>query len=145
MNLPRRSRPIGSNPLASILEEERALAEISVTPRRAAEVQVRKWEAIRSFLESHPFEVSETLSRADQWRRVGRHLGDVLGEPETLSWVAVQAEIADHIARGIQDLRPRGDGPCHAVLMRWVRGREFKARAVLAWVLEAGESCQIPT
>lgn len=146
MNMLRRPRTSGPAPeVAAILEEERALSGVTIPPRRTAELQVRKWEAVRTFFEAHPFEVSEALARAEQWRRVARHLREILDEPEVVAYALVQAEIADHIAQGIQDLRPRGDGPCHGVLMRWIKGREYKARAVLAWIKAAEESCQIPS
>lgn len=145
MNMHRRPRNGPALEVATILEEEQALSGVAVTPRRSAELQVRKWEAVRTFLESHPFEVSAALARADQWRRVARHLREILDEPEVVAYALVQAEIADHMAQGIQDLRPRGDGPCHTVLMRWIKGREYKARAVLAWIIAAEEACQIPS
>lgn len=136
MNAPGRRR---DRTLDLLLAEERALADLPISRRHAAEFQVRKWAAIREFLEYHPFQLSDLVPRAEQWERVVRHLHDVLDEAETLSWAATQGEIARNRAAGIQDLRPRGDGPCHQVLLRWVRGREYKARAVLAWVEAADE------
>ncbi|MEO5338038.1 MAG: hypothetical protein H7841_14270 [Magnetospirillum sp. WYHS-4] len=139
MNVHRRHLGRDYSSLDRALAEERALVGVTVSPMRAAEVQARKWTAIRSYFAEHPFVVSDRLSRAEQWRRAAGHIKDVLDEPELVEWTATQAEIARHRAEGIQDLRPHGDGPCHADLMRWLRGKEYKALAVLGW-LEAAEA-----
>lgn len=136
MNAPGR-RP--DKAIELLLAEQRGLADLPVSRRRAAEFQVRKWAAFVAYLESHPFEVSEALPRAEQWQRVARFLREVLDDPEVFDWALVQGDIARNRAAGVQDLRPRGEGPCHAVLLRWVRGRAYKARAVLAWVEAADE------
>ncbi len=45
----------------------------------------------------------------------------------------LQVEVTRNIERGVRDLRPRKIGPCHALLLEYVRDRKRKALAVHKW------------
>ncbi|MCP5373522.1 MAG: hypothetical protein H6907_17475 [Hyphomicrobiales bacterium] len=96
-------------------------------------LQLDKWRLIHRHLRENPFQVSMALPRAEQWSRVHRHLRATVGEPELDAWVLVQRDVAQNLADGIRDMRPRKNGPCYDVLMEWVRDRKRKALAVVQW------------
>ncbi|MFN3077591.1 MAG: hypothetical protein ABT940_12045 [Alphaproteobacteria bacterium] len=102
-------------------------------------LQCHKWGLIHKIIREHPFRVPETLPRSEQWRRVREYLSSALGEPELVAWLGDQIEIASNLERGIQDLRPRSNAPCHTVVLRYTAGRERKANAVHEWALAAVE------
>ncbi len=62
-----------------------------------------------------------------------------LGEIELLDWALLQAEIAENLARGIRDMRPRKNGPCHCLLLEYVANRKRKALAVLRFAKASEE------
>lgn len=103
------------------------------TQQVRAELQHRKWRVLHKSLHDNPFQVPETLSRQEQWRRVRDHIKKTLDEPDIIDWVIVQKDVAANLAAGIQDLRPRKNGPCYELLMEFVRDRKRKALAVLRW------------
>ncbi len=132
----RRRRPVPSVPevLERLYVEERAvLADPGASHEARARVTLRKWRVLHRHLRRHPFQVSETPARAEQWRRVLDHVRRTVGEPEINDWVMMQRDVAANIAAGIHDLRPRKSGPCYALLMEFVRNRKRKALAVLRW------------
>ncbi len=94
------------------------------------ELEFEKWRLIHKQLRQHPFTLPARLSRAAQWREAANRIRD-LGEIELLDWALQQAEIAHNLERGIQDLRPRKSGPCHALVLEYVANRKRKALAVL--------------
>jgi hypothetical protein len=96
-------------------------------------LQHQKWSVIHDQLASRPFQVSETLARNEQWRRVRDHLKKTLDEPEMIDWVIVQIQVATNLAAGIHEMRPRKSGPCFEILMEWVTNRKHKAMVVLQW------------
>ena len=98
-----------------------------------ASLQLRKWSLIHDRLVAHPFQVSETLARNEQWRRVRDHLKKQLDEPEMIDWVIQQIDVATNLAAGIHEMRPRKNGPCYDILMEWVVNRRRKAKAVMQW------------
>ncbi len=101
------------------------------------ELEFEKWRLIHKQVHQHPFTLPARLTRAAQWREAANRIRD-LGEIELLDWTLQQAEIADNLARGIQDLRPRKNGPCHALVLEYVANRKRKALAVLRFA-KAGE------
>ena len=103
-----------------------------------AALQHRKWRVIHKWLRDAPFQVSETLPRPEQWRRVAEHIKKTLDEPEIIDWAILQTDVAAPRAAGIQDLRPRKDGPCYDLLMEFVRDRKRKALAVVRWTRGEG-------
>ena len=62
-----------------------------------------------------------------------------LCETELIDWAIPQAEIADNLARGIRDMRPRKNGPCHCLLREYVANRKRKALAVLRFAKASEE------
>ncbi len=124
--------------IEAILVEEKALgADASYSVM--VELQHRKWRLVHKHFHGNPFRVSETLPRAQQWRRVLDHVRAEVAEVELIDWLLQQVHIADNIAAGIQDLRPRKNGPIYDVFMEWVANKKRKATAVHQW-LEAAKS-----
>jgi len=102
-------------------------------------LQFEKWRSIHKFVHGHGFDVSRHRLRSDQWRAAAAHIRD-LGEMELLDWVLLQAEVADNLHNGIQDMRPRKNGPCHHVMLEYVANRKRHARAVLQFAEEGSQS-----
>jgi hypothetical protein len=94
------------------------------------QLEFEKWRLIHKQVHQHPFTLPARLKRATQWREAANRIRD-LGEVGLLDWTLQQAEIADNLERGIQDLRPRKNGPCHALVLEYVANRKRKALAVL--------------
>jgi hypothetical protein len=101
------------------------------------ELEFEKWRLIHKYVHQHPFATPARLARSAQWREAANRIRD-LGEVELLDWTLQQAEIADNLERGIRDLRPRKNGPCHALVLEYVGNRKRKALAVLHFA-RAGE------
>lgn len=102
-------------------------------------LHLRKWRLIHDYVHDRPFTTDPRLARGEQWRRAVDYARDI-GEIELLDWVLLQVEIASHLERGIRDLRPRKDGPCHELILEYVANRKRKAHAVRRWLKAAGES-----
>jgi hypothetical protein len=136
----RASLPKKPERLAEIQAQARDAGAAALTASARADLQFRKWKAIEAFLVETPFHVSEAAPRGEQWRRVLRFVRTVIGEEELEDWVREQAEIADNLAAGIRDLRPRKGGSCHRVLLIYVRDKARKAAAVRDWALGAEET-----
>lgn len=116
------------------IRAEAAAAKAAGAPYAARmALEARKWEIIRDHLAAHPFTVPTTLVRPAQWQRVLDHVKATMAEPELVDWIIQQMQIAANRAAGIQDLRPRGDGPCYQMLSGYARGRAHKAGAVHGW------------
>ncbi|NQU57232.1 MAG: hypothetical protein HQ513_08350 [Rhodospirillales bacterium] len=96
-------------------------------------LQHQKWCVIEDQLVGKPFQVSQTLARSEQWRRVRDFLKKNLDEPEMIDWVILQIDVASNLDAGIHEMRPRKKGPCYEVLMEWVVNRKHKAMVVLQW------------
>jgi len=99
-----------------------------------ADLQLRKWRSIHKYLHDNPFHVREALPRQEQWRRVLAHLKDATADKTLLDWLAQQLEIAANLASGIQDLRPRKNGPCYGLVLEFVANQKRKALAVMHWL-----------
>lgn len=124
-----------------ILAEEKALsADASYSAQ--VELQHRKWRLIHKHFHDNPFRVSESLPRAHQWRKVLDHARAEVPEVELVDWLLQQVHIADNLAAGIQDLRPRKNGPIYDVFMEWVANKKRKATAVHQWVSAANSGGQ---
>lgn len=101
------------------------------------QLEFEKWRLIHKQVHRQPFTLAARLTRAAQWREAANRIRD-LGEVELLDWTLQQAEIADNLERGIQDLRPRKNGPCHALVLEYLANRKRQALAVLHFA-KAGE------
>ena len=97
-----------------------------------------KWRLIHKYVYGRPFATRARLPRSEQWREAVNRIRD-LGETELLDWALLQAEIARNLERGVQDLRPRKNGPCHGLLLEYVANRKRKALAVLRFARAAEE------
>jgi hypothetical protein len=97
-----------------------------------------KWRLIHKYVHDHPFATRERPPRSEQWREAASRVRD-LGEPELLDWTLLQAEIAGNLEHGIQDLRPRKNGPCHCLVLEYVANRKRKALAVLRFAQASDE------
>ena len=61
---------------------------------------------------------------------------------ELVDWLVQQVHVAENIAAGIRDLRPRKDGPVYDVFMEFVGNKKRKAVAVHHWEMAAKGSGQ---
>ncbi|MCW8969671.1 MAG: hypothetical protein OQK23_00300, partial [Rhodospirillales bacterium] len=104
------------------------------------ELQALKWNLIQRFIKENPFRVSAQVSRAEQWYRVLRYVRENIAEESLEDWIREQAAIAENIAAGIRDLRPRKSGPCHSILLVHVRDRARKAEAIHHWTIGAEQA-----
>lgn len=126
--------------LAAIYAEERSPAVVLGPPHVQTEVAFRKWRIIHKFVHRHRFDPDPDLPRAEQWRQMLAFLDRTLGDPEVAAWVAEQVEIADHLARGISDLRPRKSEPCFELVLEHVSHRKRKAGAAHHFALAMREA-----
>jgi hypothetical protein len=131
--------------IRNILDRQAAHGQAALGDSESAylasqELEFEKWRLIHKHLHQHLFAVSERLARSAQWREAANRIRD-LGEMELLDWTLQQAEIAGNLERGIQDLRPRRNGPCHALVLEYVANRKRKALAVLRFA-RAGEDAK---
>ena len=97
--------------------------------------QFRRWREIHKRLHATPIYPDADLPRAEQWRQIAAYVERQVAEPEIDAWVAEQIAVAENLAVGVQDMRPRKRGPVHALLLEWVAGRKQKAHAELKWNL----------
>ncbi|MCC2113228.1 MAG: hypothetical protein KDJ16_14430 [Hyphomicrobiales bacterium] len=102
------------------------------------EIEFQKWQLIHKWIHGRPFRTREHLPRSRQWREALDHVRD-LRDQELIDWVLLQAEVAGNLERGIQDLRPRKNGPCHPLILEYVANRKRKALAVLHFARAAEE------
>ena len=104
--------------------------------RREAEFE--KWRLVHKWVHAHPFASRDYLPRSRQWREALQRIRDI-GEPELIDWVVLQIEIARNLERGVQEMRPRKNGPCHQLILEYVGNRKRKALAVLHFARSAEE------
>lgn len=103
-----------------------------------AALELEKWRLIHQYVRENVFSTDDAPPRSAQWREAVDYARD-LKEIEVLDWVLQQVEVAKHHETGVQDLRPRGPGPCHLLLLRYVANRERKAGLVLNWARAADD------
>lgn len=121
------------------LVDRQADAEGAAGPGAAGPLlDFEKWRLIHKYVHDHPFATRQRSARSEQWREAANRVRD-LGEPELLDWTLLQAEIAGNLERGIQDLRPRKNGPCHCLVLEYVANRKRKALAVLRFAQASEE------
>jgi hypothetical protein len=123
--------------LQAIYAEEKLPALLLAPPHVKSKLEFEKWRIIHKLVHKTPVTPDPALPRAEQWRAMFAYFENLAGEPATLDWIAQQAEIADHIAAGIQDLRPRKAGPCHPLLLEYIGNRKRKALAVYKFAVAA--------
>ena len=112
------------------LVDRQATAEGAGGPGSAGPgVEFEKWRLIHRYVHDHPFRARRRLPRAEPWREAANRVR-ALDETELIDWAVLQAEIADNLARGIRDMRPRKTGSCHGLLLDYVANRKRKALAV---------------
>lgn len=125
--------------------EVRAAVEREARAKRAAgggldierhAMHLAKWRAIHGFLHKTPYRDRPGQKRSQQWSAVVERVRD-LGEIELIDWVLLQVDVARNLERGIQDMRPRKNGPTFLVMLEYVANRKRKALAILKWVKEA--------
>ncbi len=119
----------------AIAAQERAKTQ-RVPHSDRATLELEKWRLIHRYVRDNAFVTDDGPPRSAQWRQAVDYARD-LKEIEVLDWVLQQIEIAEHDETGVRDLRPRGSGPCHRLLLRYVANRERKAGLVLNWALAA--------
>ena len=70
-------------------------------------------------------------------RAVLAHCDTLFCERDITDWLLAQVHIAENLAAGIRDMRPRKNGPCYAVFMEFVRDRKRKYHVTHRWLLDA--------
>jgi len=116
--------------LRSIYAAEKSFEFLLGPPHAKTSLALDKWRLIHRLAKRTPHHPNTNLSRGDQWREMRDHWISNLPVLEVIAWIGEQAEIADNIAAGIQDLRPRKNGPCQDVLMEYLNNRKRKALSV---------------
>ncbi len=124
--------------IRDILEHQASADFAALSDRARSQSELRKWSLVHKYVHHFPFKTRQLLSRSDQWREALNVLRD-LGETELIDWMIVQIEVARNLERGIQDLRPRKNGPCHPLVLEYVANRKRKALAVLHFASSAEE------
>jgi len=110
--------------------------------RARLELVVRRWRLIHKCLHHNPLAPDPALPRAEQWRQILDYAARDVAEPELNAWIGEQIAVAENLAKGVQDMRPRKSGPVHALLLEWVSDRKHKAHTVLKWNNAAWEAAQ---
>lgn len=123
-----------------MLAEEKAWDGGGVSFAATVELQHRKWRLIHKHFHGNPFRVSETIPRAQQWGKVLDHVRAEVPDVELVDWLLQQIQVAENIAAGIRDMRPRKNGPVYDVFMEFVSNKKRKAVAVHQWELAAANS-----
>jgi len=127
------------------INEIRAVVDVVTAPGfedapvlTRCELVLQKWRLIHKHFHTFSFPTRTRLKRSEQWKEAVEHVRD-LNDLEVLDWVLLQAEVAGNIERGIREMRPRKNGPCHDLLLEYVRDRKRKALAVHKWAQAADE------
>ena len=99
------------------------------------QLEFDKWQHIHKYIHDSPFRTNLRKKRSEQWREAVneiRHIGD----DELLEWCLLQVEVAGNIERGVREMRPRKNGPCHPLIMEYTGNRKRKALAILHFARE---------
>jgi len=91
---------------------------------------------IHKYIHQTPFRDAPRKSRSRQWEDTlsfYRHLGNV----DLIDWIRLQIEVARNLEQGIQDMRPRKNGPTWLVVLEYVANAKRKALAVLHWAMDS--------
>lgn len=99
-------------------------------------LHLAKWRAVHNFMHKTPYRDRPGQSRSQQWSAVADRIRD-LGEQDLLDWVLLQVDVARNLEKGVQDMRPRKNGPTFLVMLEYVANRKRKALAILKWVKAA--------
>lgn len=140
------TRPLAPSERAGMLADIRAATEREADLAAAAtgvDVDVRrahfeKWRLIHHFVRRDPYRDRVSAKRTDQWRDALARLR-AIGENDFIDWLVLQAEVAQNLEQGIQDMRPRKGGPTWLVALEYVANRKRKATALLRWAEGAVE------
>lgn len=132
----------------ALLAEIRDLVEIEQAPEAPSlsdvmrrELEFQKWRLMHKYVHDRPFRTRVSIRRSEQWREAMAILREI-GDPELNDWLLLQIEVARNIERGVRDLRPRKNGPCHPLVLEYVGNRKRKALAVLHFAKAAeAEGC----
>lgn len=113
------------------------LRDRGAADRALAEAELALAALLHRYVHRHCYRDKERDERSAQWEAALARLRAVADEA-LLDWLIVQIDVARNLARGIQDMRPRKDGPTWLVLLEHVGNRKRKAKAVLDWLIAAG-------
>lgn len=131
------SLPAKKQLLADIAEmvarQERASPALAYLA--GCELDFAKWQLLHKYVHACPFRTNERQKRSQQWRDAVDDIRDI-GEPELLNWCLLQVEVAANRERGINDIRPRKNGPCYPLVLEFVADRKRKALAILHFASE---------
>jgi hypothetical protein len=139
--LARPTPPSETRRLADAIRQARQdrdrLRDRGATDRALAEAELALAALLHRYVHRHCYRDKERDERSAQWQAALDRLRPVADEA-LLDWLIVQIDVARNLARGIQDMRPRKDGPTWLVLLEHVGNRKRKAKAVLDWLIAAG-------
>jgi hypothetical protein len=94
-------------------------------------LQAEKWQCVCDLLAVSSFPTRAGTTRSAQWREAAKRLHDLMPPGELIDWALQQADIARNRERGVRDVRPHPDGPCHTLILDYVLMCRDKARILL--------------
>ena len=101
----------------------------------SCELDFAKWQLLHKYVHGAAFRTNERKKRSDQWRDAVDIIREI-GEHELLNWCLLQVEVAANRERGINDIRPRKNGPYFPLVLEFVADRKRKALAILHFASE---------
>jgi hypothetical protein len=135
---PSETRRLAQEIAEAIERRDRIKAE-EAKDRELAEAEFHLAALLHRYVHRHCYRDKERDDRSAQWQGSLARLRPV-ADAALVDWLLIQIEVARNLASGIQDLRPRKDGPTWLVLLEHVANRKRKAKAVLNWLIAADKS-----
>ena len=133
---PGQIKALAADTRAAVARERACRSEPHTLDIERHALHLAKWRAIHNFMHKTPYRDKPGIKRSQQWTAVVDRVRDI-GETELLDWVLLQVDVARNLEKGIQDMRPRKNGPTFLVMLEYVANRKRKALAILKWVKAA--------
>mgnify|MGYP001212166861 CR=1 FL=1 len=133
---PAQIRALATDTRSAVAREQACRSEPHTLDIERHALHLAKWRAIHNFMHKTPYRDKPGIKRSQQWSAVIDRVRDV-GERELLDWVLLQVDVARNLEKGVQDMRPRKNGPTFLVMLEYVANRKRKALAILKWVKAA--------
>ncbi len=133
---PAQIKALATDTRSAVVRERACRSEPHTLDIERHALHLAKWRAIHNFMHKTPYRDKPGVKRSQQWSAVIDRVRD-LGESELLDWVLLQVDVARNLEKGVQDMRPRKNGPTFLVMLEYVANRKRKALAILKWVKAA--------
>lgn len=133
---PTQIKALASDTRAAVEREQQCRSMPHTLDIERHALHLAKWRAIHNYLHKTPYRDRPGIRRSQQWVAVVDRIRD-LGETELIDWVLLQVDVARNLEKGVQDMRPRKNGPTFLVMLEHVANRKRKALAILKWVKAA--------